>query len=219
MPFKVLSTSPTFGHFAEEPVKYLKEHGFTVELVPQGRKVSEEDLMQILPEFDAVIVGVEKMTEPVLQASKKLKIITKHGAGIDNIDVKAASNKGILVTYATGTNSGAVADLTIGLFLSLARSLPFADRSAKEGRWPRIVGAQVNGKVLGIIGLGQIGKSVARRAHGFDMKVIAYDIFKDEAFAQEWGIVYLSLEKVLAQSDFTIFRRSISIHSIAIQLR
>ncbi len=202
MPFKVLSTSPSFGYFANEPVDYLKSHGFTVDLTPQGKKISEEDLIRVLPEYDAVIVGMEKMTERVLEVSNKLKIVAKHGAGVDNIDVKAASIRGIVVTSAPGTNSDAVADLTIGLFLSLARSIPFADRSVKEGGWPRVVGTQVNGKVLGIIGLGQIGKRVARRALGFDMKVIAFDLIKDEAFAQKWGIDYLSLEEVLVQSDF-----------------
>ena len=202
MPFKILSTSPSFGYFASEPVDYLKSRGYSVDLVPQGKKISEEELIAVLPEYDAVIVGMEKITEKVLQASKRLKIVAKHGAGFDNIDVRAASSVGIVVTSAPGTNSDAVADLTIGLFLSLARKIPFADRSVKEGRWPRVVGTQVNGKVLGIIGLGQIGKRVARRALGFDMKVIAFDLIKDEAFAQEGGIDYLSLEEVLGRSDF-----------------
>ncbi len=206
MTFKVLSTSPTFGYYASEPVEYLKHHGCKVELVPQGKKMSEQELIESVKECDAIIVGVEKITEPIIQSSKKLKIIAKHGAGVDNIDVKAASGKRIVVINAAGANSDAVADLTIGLFLSLARSIPFADRLVKEGGWPRIVGVQLNGKVLGIIGLGEIGKKVAKRASGFDMKVLACDIKKDEAFAQKRGITYLSLDELLAESDF------ISIH-------
>ena len=206
MTIKVLSTSPTFGYYASEPVEYLENHGCEVKLVPQGRKMSEEELIESVKECDAIIVGLEKITEPVIQASLKLKIIAKHGAGVDNIDVKAASARGMVVVNAQGANSDAVADLTIGLFLSLARSIPFADRCVKEGEWPRIVGVQINGKVLGIIGLGQIGKKVAKRALGFDMRVLAYDVFKDEAFAKKWGITYLSLDEVLAESDF------ISIH-------
>jgi D-3-phosphoglycerate dehydrogenase len=206
MTFKVLSTSPTFGYFTSEPLEYLKKHGCEVELIPQGKKMSEEELAESIKECDAIIVGVEKITESIIQASKKLKIIAKHGAGVDNIDVKAASHRAIVIVSSPGANSDAVADLTIGLFISLARSIPFADRSVKEGRWPRIVGTQLNGKFLGIIGLGQIGKKVANRALGFDMRVIAYDIFKDETFAQKWGIVYLSLDEVLTKSDF------ISIH-------
>jgi phosphoglycerate dehydrogenase-like enzyme len=102
---------------------------------------------------------------------------------VDNIDMKAASSKGIVVTSAPGANSDAVADLTVALFLAVARKIPFADRSIRDGTWPRIAGVQLSGKLLGIVGLGQIGKKVARRASGFDMKVLAYDPIKDEAFA------------------------------------
>ncbi|MFC1941557.1 phosphoglycerate dehydrogenase [Chloroflexota bacterium] len=202
MTLKVLSTSPTFGYYVSEPLEYLKKHGCEVELVPQGEKLSEEELIEGVKECSALIVGVEKITEPVIQASGKLKIIAKHGAGVDNIDIKAAASRGVVVINASGANSEAVADLTIGLFLSLARSIPFADHSVKEGKWPRIVGVQLNGKILGIIGLGQIGKKVVKRALGFDMKVVVYDVLKDEAFAQKWGITYLSLDELLAESDF-----------------
>jgi D-3-phosphoglycerate dehydrogenase len=202
MSFQVLSTSPTFGHYVAEPVDYLKNRGCIVDLIPQGKKLSEDELIQTLREYDAVVVGIERMTASVIQAAKKLKIIAKHGAGVDNIDVKTASANGVVVTSAPGTNSDSVADLTMGLFLSLARSIPHADRSVRAGGWPRLVGFQMSQKVLGIIGLGEIGKRVARRAAGFDMKVIAYDVIRDEAFAQEWGITYLSLDEVLSTADF-----------------
>ena len=199
MTYKILSTSPTFGYYASEPVDYLKSHGCTIELTPQTKKLSEEEIIQKVTDLDAMIVGIEKITEKVITAAQKLKIISKHGAGVDNIDVKAASSKGIIVTSAPGANSDAVADLTIGLFLAVARKIPFADRSIRDGAWPRVVGVQLNGKVLGIIGLGQVGKKVARRALGFDMRVLTYDVIKD-------GITYVSLDEVFSQSDY------ISIH-------
>ncbi len=202
MNFNILSTSPTFGYYANEPLEYLRNHGCKVDLVPQGKKMYEEELRENIRECNAMIVGVEHITAAIIQASKKLKVIAKHGAGVDNIDLEAASGKGIVVFSAPGANSEAVADLTIGLFLSLARNIPFADRSVKGGGWPRIVGTQLNGKVLGIIGLGQIGKKVAKRALGFDMRVLAYDVFKDESYSQKSGITYLSLDEVLSKSDF-----------------
>ena len=202
MNFKVLSTSPTFGYYTPEPLEFLKSHGGVVDLVPQGKKMSEEELIHSIKDYDAMIVGVEKITEPMIQSTERLKIIAKHGAGVDNINVSAASGKRIVVISAPGANSDAVADLTMGLFLSLARKIPLADRSVREGGWPRIVGTQVSGKVLGIIGLGDIGKRVAKRASGFDMRIVAYDVVKDEAFARKWGMTYLPLEEVLAQSDF-----------------
>ena len=206
MTYKVLSTSPSFGLYVSEPVEYLKSQKCEVELSPPGKSWSEEELIEKAKDVDAIVVGFEKMSEPVIRASRKLKIITKHGAGVDNIDMKAASAKGIVVTSAPGANSDAVADLTIGLFLSLARRIPQADRSVREGRWPRMVGDQINEKVLGIIGLGQVGKKVAKRALGFDMKVITYDVIKDEAFARKYGIAYVTLDEALAEADF------ISIH-------
>lgn len=202
MTFKVLSTSPTFGYYAIEPLEYLKNHHCEIELIPQGKKISEEELVQKVGDLDAMIVGVEKITEKVIEAAQKVKIISKHGAGVENIDVKAASNKGIVVTSAPGANSDAVDDLTMGLFLAVARKIHLADRSIREGTWLRVVGVQVNDKVLGIIGLGHIGKKVAKRALGFDMKVLAYDLIKDEEFARKQGIVYTSLDEVLSQSDF-----------------
>ena len=206
MKYKVLSTSPTFGYYADEPIKYLEEHGCEVKLVPQGKKLSEEELIELVKDVDAMVVGVEKITEKVINAASKMKMMTKHGAGYDNIDVSAATKKGIIVANAPGTNSDAVADLTIGLFLSLARRIPFADRAVKDGEWPRMVGYQLSGKVLGIIGLGQIGKRVAKRGTGFGMNILAYDIEKDETFARKWGVTYSSLDEVLAEADY------ISIH-------
>ena len=203
MTYRILSTSPSFGYFASEPLEYLKSHDCEWDLLPQGKKISQEELTDRIKGFDAIVVGMEeKITEAVLGAATKLKMIAKHGAGVDNIDIPAATKKGIPVVSAAGANSDAVADLTMGLFLSLARTIPFADRSVKEGGWPRLVGIQINGKVLGIIGLGQIGKKVAKRATGFDMKVLSYDVVKDEVFAKQWGIAYLPLEEVLAQADF-----------------
>jgi D-3-phosphoglycerate dehydrogenase len=163
-------------------------------------------LIEFVRDYDAIIVGIEKITAPVIEASKKLKIIAKHGAGVDNVDVTAASARGIVVTSAPGANSDAVADLTVGLFLSLAREIPFADRSVREGKWPRLAGVQMNEKTLGIIGLGQIGKKVVKRALGFDMKVLVYDVIQDEAFARQTALRYVPLDELLAQSDF------ISIH-------
>jgi D-3-phosphoglycerate dehydrogenase len=206
MPYKLVSTSPTFGYYAQGPMDFLKEHCCEVELIPQGKKLSEDELVECAAAVDAMIVGVEKITDRVIQGGKNLKVIAKHGAGVDNIDMAAATQRGIVVTSAPGANSEAVADLTIGFFLALARQIPAADRAVKAGQWPRVVGTQFNNKTLGIIGVGQIGKKVAQRASGFDMNILVYDVVLDEAFAEMFNVQYLALEEVLAKSDF------ISIH-------
>jgi len=202
MAFKIVSTSPTFGFYVQEPVDYLKAHGCELKLIPQGKKLSETELLECASESDAMIVAVEQITDRVIQAATNLKVIAKHGAGVDNIDMAAATGKGIVVTSAPGANSDAVADLTIGLFLALARQIPFADSSVKAGEWPRLIGTQFNKKTLGIIGVGQIGKRVARRAMGFDMEVLVYDVVEDREFAEKTGAKYLPLDEVLAKSDF-----------------
>ena len=202
MEYKVLSASPTFGHFVSDPVEYLKENGCQVTLVPKGQKISEDELIESVAELDAIIVGFEQINEQVLQATNRLKVVAKHGAGVDNIDMKAATERGVVVISAPGLNSDAVAELTMGLFLSMARRIPFANQSVKEGGWPRYVGVELNKKTVGVIGVGQIGKKVAKCALGFNMNVLAYDVFEDKDFAQKWGIKYLPLDEVISKSDF-----------------
>ena len=206
MSFKLVSTSPTFGYYVMEPVEYLKKHGCEVELAPQGKKLREDDLVAYAAGADAMVVGIEKITGRVIQAGKKLKVIAKHGAGVDNIDMETATKNKIVVTSAPGANSDAVADMTFGLFLALARKIPYADQSVKGGGWPRFVGTGINQKTLGIIGVGQIGKKVAKRALGFDMKVLVYDVVKDDAFAETIGATYVTLDEIYTNADF------ISIH-------
>lgn len=210
MAFKILSTSPTFGHYAVEPVKYLEQHGCQVELSPQGKKLTEEDLIGLVREIDAIIVGFDKMTQRVIGAGRRLKVIAKHGAGTDNIDTEAAARQGVSVISAPGANSDAVADLTLGLMLALARDLVKTDRSVREGNWPRVVGVQLGGKVLGIVGLGQVGRKVAARAAGFGMKIVAHDAAPDEAFAGRAGITYLPLDQLLSESDFVSLNVSLN---------
>jgi len=202
MTIRIWSTSPSFGYFAAGPVNFLKSLGYEVDLVPQGKKLSEEEMIRSVKDYDAIIAGIMPISGPIIKAAPKLRIIAQHGVGVNHIDVKAASEKGIVVTNAPGGNSDAVADLTMGLFISLARRIPYADRLVRNGQWAPIVGNQVSGKVLGIVGLGQIGKKVAQRGVGFNMKVLAYDVFKDYEFAKKWGIQYLSLDDVLAQADY-----------------
>jgi D-3-phosphoglycerate dehydrogenase len=138
----------------------------------------------------------------VLDAAKQLKVIGRCGVGLDNIDLKAAGARGIPVVYTPGANAQTVADLTLGLMLALARKIPQADRMTRGGQWKRIMGNDVWGKTLGIFGLGQIGFNVARRAKGFDMKIIAYDLFENLPLAEELGIEYKSKAAILGEADF-----------------
>lgn len=156
----------------EEGVERLKQAGFEVHVNPA---ISGEELKQIVSEYDALIVRSRtKVTKEIIQAGKRLKAIGRAGAGLDNIDVEAAEKRGITVLNTPEALAEAVAELTIGLMISLARSIPLADQSMKEGKWIKkeLMGWQLQGKTLGTVGLGNIGERVARIAKAFGMKIL-----------------------------------------------
>ncbi|WP_394138257.1 phosphoglycerate dehydrogenase [Cytobacillus oceanisediminis] len=202
MMFKVVSSSPTFGLYSKDPVTLLQSKNYHIEILQTEITSNEECFAEALKEADALIVGVEKITPAVLQYAKKLKVIAKHGAGVDNIDLDEAAKKGIMVTNAPGANRHAVADLVFGLFLSIARQIPSAFQDVKANKWPRIVGNELFQKTIGVIGTGRIGKEVIRRAQGFNMKVVCYDLFPDEQIQQQRLGKYVSFEELLKESDF-----------------
>ncbi|MEW6660847.1 MAG: phosphoglycerate dehydrogenase [Bacillota bacterium] len=199
---KILVTALSFSKYSKEPIEILKKAGCEVVWNPTGLPLNEDQLCQLVADCEGIIVGVDPITRQVLEAGKKLKVVAKHGVGVDNIDIQAAALLGIQVTNGPDTNSEAVADLTFGLLLAAARSIPFADKSTREGKWPRLVGPELYRKKLGILGLGAIGKRVAKRATGFSMEILAYDVYQDTAFAAAHNVRYASLEEVLRESDF-----------------
>jgi len=202
---RVLITPPTFGKFSNA-IDLLVKTGHKVIKSPYPHPAKENELVQIVGKLEAAIVGMDEMTADVIRAGKKLKVIARHGVGVDTIDLKAATRQGIIVTNTLGANEEAVADLVFGLILSLARKICRADASVKQGKWESIVGIQLWQKILGVIGTGKIGKRVIRRAQGFDMKILAYDICQDPVLVKKFGAQYVSLEELLRNSDF------ISIH-------
>lgn len=198
---KVLITTATFGKYNKKAFQILRDAGLKI-VVAKQPVYNDDQLIEYLEDTVAIITGLEPITKKVIYSATDLKVIAKHGIGVDNIDLYAAKNKGIRVINAPGTNCEAVADLVFGLMLSLARRIPESDRLVKSGQWCKIVGKSVWGKTLGIIGLGAIGKSVARRAVGFNMKILAYDIFKDENFVKAYNIKWSSIPEILSESDY-----------------
>lgn len=196
---KVIITTPSFGKFHEHLIEEMEEQGCRVHrLIPYSR----EDMEREIVDADAWIVGLESADAKLLDRAENLKIIAKHGVGVDNVDLEAARSKGIAVTNAPGTNNDAVADLAFGLMLSTARSIPAANALVKSGQWGRFDGVSVWGKTLGIIGLGAIGKGVAKRAGGFEMKVLGYDVSVPAPDEQDLGIERVPLNELLASSDY-----------------
>jgi D-3-phosphoglycerate dehydrogenase / 2-oxoglutarate reductase len=168
-----------------------------------GRPPAE--LVAALADADALLVrSATKVTADLLAAAPKLRIVARAGTGVDNVDVAAASGRGILVVNAPGANSISVAEHACALMLALARSVPAADRAMKDAKWEkkRFLGTELRGKTLGIAGLGRIGQEVAQRARAFGMRVVAHDPFISREIASGMGVELLSLDEVCAAADF-----------------
>jgi len=164
-------------------------------------------LAQAVGEAEAIIVRNQtQVTADLIKAAPKLKIIARAGAGLDNIDTEAATAAGIVVSFAPNENSLSVAELAMGLFLSLARKIPSADKDIRDGNWNRFLftGSELSGKNLGIVGIGRIGTLVGQRAKAFGMNLLAHDNFVDQNAPQyrELDVSFVELDELLEQSDF-----------------
>ena len=180
----------------------FKEAGIEVD-VKTG--LAPQELKEIIGEYDGLVVrSATKVTAEIIESAKNLKVIGRAGSGVDNIDSEAATRRGIVVMNTPGGNSIAAAELTLSLIFALARHIPQANKSMKEGKWEKskFVGVELYQKTLGIIGLGNIGRIVAARALGLEMKVIASDPFVTGEKAAEMGIEMTSLDDLFARSDF-----------------
>ena len=165
--------------------------------------LSEPEILRLVGSHDAIICGDDAFTRPVLEKClPRLKVLAKYGIGVDKIDIPAATALRIPVTFCPGVNHVTVAEHTFGLLLSLTRLIPQQDALIKKGEWKRSTGRELAGKTMGILGLGRIGKEVAKRAIAFDMKVCAYDLYWDDAFGRQYGVTRLEAgEDVLKASD------------------
>ncbi|NQT32872.1 MAG: phosphoglycerate dehydrogenase [Candidatus Omnitrophica bacterium] len=195
---KVLVSDP----LAKEGVDILKASKFKVDEVS---KLSESELVKKIKGYDALIVrSGTTVTKKIINASNNLKVIGRAGVGVDNVDVEAASKKGIVVMNAPAGNTVSTAEHAFGLMMSLSRNIPLANQSVKDGRWDRkkFMGVELYGKTLGIIGLGRIGAEFAKRALSFGMKILAFDPFLSEEKAKALNIEPVTLDKLLKNSDF-----------------
>jgi D-3-phosphoglycerate dehydrogenase len=189
----------------KEAIEMIKRAGHEV-FDPGERDISEDEAIHYLKEAEAVLVGLNRLSGNVIRSSKYLKVIAKPGIGVDNIDIAAATQEGIIVCNTPGSNAESVADHLFGLMIAVARRLPYLDRLTRDGKgWefhPAVIGVEIGGKILGVIGTGHIGKAVIRRAKGFNMEILAYDIIQDAKLINDFFVKYLPLKDVLRNADF-----------------
>ena len=159
-------------------------------------------MTDLLRGIDGAIVSSDPFTARVIQAADRLRVISRTGVGYDAVDVPAATKRGVIVTTTPGVNRHAVADWALALILCCARKVPESLAEVRRGAWTRYLGMDLAEKTLGVVGLGTIGKEVAKRAKAFGMRLLAFDLVQDLPFAAGQGIAYVPLEDLLRQSDF-----------------
>jgi len=198
---KVLVTPTSYGTQDPTLKPFLEDQVGEVVYNPTGKPLSGGQLIDLLAGVDGFIAGLDQITAEVLDAAKNLQVISRYGVGYNNVDLDAARANGTIVTYTPGANAKSVAELAVGLILNLMRPIIPANQQTKNGEWPRFKGISLEGKTIGLLGLGAIGQETAKRLVGFDSKLLAFDIFEDEEFAARYGVDYLPLEEIVPQAD------------------
>ncbi len=198
---KVYIGSRTLTLTGHPALRLLEKAGLDLVFGPHGKRPSETDQLEHLPECVAYLAGTEPISEKVLRASKKLGVISRNGVGIENINLGVAEELGIEVKTTPGSNTRGVAELTIALMMTAIRSIPLQNNALKSGVWERIKGAEIENSILGVIGCGNIGKEVSKMALGLGMRVIGYDLFPDVSFAPSENFIYAELQELFTSSD------------------
>ncbi|GLK78934.1 phosphoglycerate dehydrogenase [Methylopila turkensis] len=196
----VATTSPGFGRYGAVPDK-LAQKGWTFVRCVDVTK-PDGGLSEHLADVDFLVAGLVRVTEETLGAAPKLKAVLKHGVGVDSIDVAACTAHGVPVLNTPGANAAAVAELAIGMMFAFARNIPAGHQGVVTGGWNRVVGSEIGGKTLGIVGLGAIGRSLALKALGLGMTVVASDLYPDRDFGSRHGVEIVELDELLKRSDY-----------------
>lgn len=196
----VASCAVTFGIFNKIPVERLEDAGCEVRLNPYGRPLTPAEIVEHAKDADVIILGNDRLDSATIGKLPNLKLVVRHGAGLDNIDFSELGKRDITVANTPGANKEETADLTFALILDLARMVTQSINQLKGGVWNKIPGRTLYGKTIGIIGVGAIGMAVASRAMGFGMDILGNDIVQRDEAAR-FGLLYTSLNELLSASD------------------
>ena len=196
----VASCAVTFGIFNKVPVERLEDAGCEVRLNPYGRPLTPAEIVEHAKDADVIILGNDRLDSATIGKLPNLKLVVRHGAGLDNIDFSELGKRDITVANTPGANKEETADLTFAFILDLARMVTQSINQLKGGVWNKIPGRTLYGKTIGIIGVGAIGMAVASRAMGFGMDILGNDIIQRDEAAR-FGLLYTSLNELLSASD------------------
>jgi len=198
---KILVSPTSFGQVSMEPVDMLLAKGYELVYNKTGRKLKEEEVIALGKECDGIVAGLEPLTAKVMDELANLKCISRVGIGMDSVDMEYAASKGISVVNTPDGPTRSVAELTLGMTLSLLRKIPQSDAAIKNGRWKKYVGNLLHQKTVGVIGLGRIGKMVAQMFTALGNPVVGYDLYHDESWAKQYNVTYTDMDSVLKTAD------------------
>jgi len=200
---KILVTPTSFKHDTDNAaMRKLRSFADSLVFNPTGKPLHEDALIPLLDGCTGCVAGLDHFTAKVFESARDLKVVSRYGIGVDNVDLASAKANKVVVCITPGANTQAAADLTFALLLSVARKVPLLDRKTREGQWTRSTGTELYGKTLGILGLGAVGKAVARRASGFSMRVVAYNPSVDVDFIRKNNIFLTDFDTVVREADF-----------------
>lgn len=203
MKWKVLVSAPYLKIDLDRFKPWFSEHDMDIDVAEQKERMEEADLLPVIEKYDGVVCGDDRFTEEVYKRAKNLKVISKWGTGIDSINKDIAEKYGVKVFNTPDAFSHPVADTVLAFMLAFSRNLLAHDKLMKEGNWDKIKGKTLGEQTLGIIGCGNVGTRVARRASAFGMRIMAYDIKKVPAHVcEQYGIEQVSLDELLCEADF-----------------
>lgn len=200
MKSKILIATTTFGECDPHLIGELEKY-YECVFNSKKRKLSKKELAELLVDVDGVIAGTEEYSSDVLMNAKKLKVISRVGVGTDNIDLDLCKERNIRVITTKSDLSESVGELILSLILSFYRNIPYHHSVIREKNWRKKMGESISGKILGIIGLGKIGKKLVELSKGFNFKILAYDINQDSDFAQKHSVEFCSMDNLLSRSE------------------
>ncbi len=198
---RALVSAVPFGGVERRPIETLEEAGVDCALNPLGRRPTEAELADLVAGFDVLIAGLEPITAYVLERAGRLRFISRATVGLESVDLNAARERGIPVAYTPGANAQAVAELTLGLMIALLRGVPRADASLRRGEWNQVMGRCLEEVTVGILGVGRIGKRMARHLADLGAKILGNDIAPDETFGAQIGLRWAEKEEIYREAD------------------
>lgn len=199
-PTVCISVHP-FGDVNNRPLNLLRDAGLHLTMNPLNRRLTESELAKFLGDANVLVAGTEPITEQVILNAPQLGLIARVGIGLDNVDLTAARNRGITVTFTPDAPAPAVSELTCGMMLSLLRGIAKADKAVRLGQWQRILGKRLGDLIVGVIGVGRVGRRVIEHLRGFGSHILANDLAPDPDFGTKFNINWTSKEQIYQEAD------------------